>query len=158
METTTKLLNLKFDSQLEMVARQFMPERRVVCGDVVMTLIHETKKMRPVVIYEVGFRVVGRNDIRPRRSNESYSDWRLDVNSLGIDFYFYALRLDKDFIPKDKIGSGINLTNLTKDSYTWNELHKDFNHIGLQWPFEKLVNIPSPKQIKEAYECLQTAS
>lgn len=134
-----------------------MPERNVFCGDVVETRLHDAKNTRPVLIYEEGLRIVSHRDT-PARGDESHEDWRHRVDILGVDFYFYALRLDKNFKPKDKLGYGISLMTLKKKLYIWTALHEDFNHIGLQWPFEKLVNIPSPKQIKETYECLQTAS
>jgi hypothetical protein len=130
----------RFDFKLEMLARKFMPKHPVKVGDVVETKWGNWKKSHKVKIYEIGIHLISRNDIRARGKNESLYQWRLDSELMGIDLYFYALRLNKDGTAMDEIGSGIALTNLKIDNYEWNEKHTGFNHIGLSWPIEQLTD------------------
>ena len=155
MEPITTLPVQKFDYQLENLASQFMPEVKVNAGDLVYTVFRSYSKRRPVIVYEVGFKIVSLSGIRSRYSDEDYLHWRNDVNLMGVDFYFHALRLDRNLNPADKIGYGIGLTNLEKGSYRWKDEHDGFNHIGMQWPHEALVIAPTFEKIKElvyAYE------
>lgn len=147
----------KFNSQLELLARSFMPELKVSCGDVVETLLHGAKNKRPVLIYEIGVQIVGRQDTAARCESETVDAWRASFDHLAVDFYFYALRLDRMYNIKDEIGSGVSLHTLRKNMYVWQALHKGFNHIGLQWPIEHLINLPSSAKIREACECLVKA-
>lgn len=129
--------NEGFDENLKQLALSYAKEPLAHCGEVVTTLWGSWKNEHKVMIYRVGAEIVSLSGGRCRHDNESLEDYRKEVPIMGVEHCYSALRLGKNGIPKERYG--IALTNFrTEDGYSWEKMHRDFNHSGLSFTIEEI--------------------
>ena len=130
-------LRKAFDDGLRQLALSHAGEPLAHCKDIVTTLWGDWKNEHEVMIYKIGVEIVALTGRRSRRTAESIEDYEREVPRMGVEHFYYALRLNKDGMPKEE--SGIALTNFrTQSGQSWRKEHRDFNHIGLAFAIEEI--------------------
>ena len=124
-----------FDNDLRLLALSNTPPALAHCGDIVTTIWGDWKHEHRVMISEIGVQIVSLEGRRPRRDHETREDYLISVPIMGVEYYYFALRLDRNDVPKEKYG--IALTNFRTDSgQIWTKKHRDFNHVGLAFAID----------------------
>ena len=128
---------MTFNKELKELAYKYQPDFLVDVGDIVSTIWSNWKRRHDVMICEFGVEMVKLRG-RARKEGETVSQWLEEVQLIGIQPYYLALRLKKDGTPGDAVGSGIVLSNFTSKNGTWNRIYESFNHCGLSWAVDRM--------------------